>query len=190
MTQSPPTDSRRVIRIGTRKSPLALWQSRHVAALIEAAWPDVRCELHHVVTQGDMRIDRPLPEIGGKGLFTAELEEALRQGDIDLAVHSLKDLPVENAPGVLIGAILSREDTRDVMVARSGWKLATLPEGAIVGTSSLRRQAQLLAARPDLDVRPIRGNVDTRLRKVLEGEYDAAVMAAAGFVRLGFVEHI
>jgi hydroxymethylbilane synthase len=180
----------RTLRLGTRSSQLALWQTNHVIRQLQAHWPHLQCELVHMVTQGDRRLDRPLPEIGGKGLFTAELEEALRQGDIDLAVHSLKDLPVEDSPGVIIGAILSREDTRDVLVARNGWKLATLPEGAIVGTSSLRRQAQLLVARPDLDVRPIRGNVDTRLRKVLEGEYDAAVMAAAGFVRLGLVEHI
>ncbi len=190
MTQSPPTDSRRVIRIGTRKSPLALWQSRHVAALIEAAWPDVRCELHHVVTQGDMRIDRPLPEIGGKGLFTAELEEQLRQGQIDLAVHSLKDLPVEDAPGLTVGAIPAREDVRDVLIAPQGMTLATLPAGAVVGTSSLRRQAQILAARPDLVVKPIRGNVGTRLRKVAEGEYNAAVMAAAGLMRLGLTDSI
>ena len=179
-----------VVHLGTRTSQLALWQTNHVVAELQRHWPQLQCELIHHVTQGDKRLDRPLPEIGGKGLFTAELEEALRQGEIDLAVHSLKDLPVEYPADLLIGAILSREDTRDVLVAREGWTLTTLPLGAIVGTSSLRRQAQLLATRPDLDVRSIRGNVDTRLRKVLTGEYHAAVMAGAGLSRLGLTEHI
>jgi hydroxymethylbilane synthase len=178
------------LRLGTRTSQLALWQTNYVISQLQSHWPQVACELVHMVTQGDRRLDRPLPEIGGKGLFTAELEEALRQGEIDLAVHSLKDLPVEDSPGLMLGAILSREDTRDVLIAREGWTLATLPEGAVVGTSSLRRQAQLLALRPDLDVRPIRGNVDTRLRKVLNGAYHAAVMAGAGFLRLGLTEYI
>ena len=178
------------LRLGTRTSQLALWQTHHVVARLQAHWPQLHCELVHHVTQGDKRLDRPLPEIGGKGLFTAELEEALRRGEIDLAVHSLKDLPVEDAEGLIIGAILSREDTRDVLVAREPWTLATLPHGAVIGTSSLRRQAQLLAARPDLDVRSIRGNVDTRLRKVMSGEYDAAVMAGAGLSRLGLTAQI
>jgi hydroxymethylbilane synthase len=178
------------LRLGTRTSQLALWQTNYVVAQLQQHWPNLQCELIHLVTQGDKRLDRPLPEIGGKGLFTAELEEALRQGEIDLAVHSLKDLPVEDPTDLVIGAILSREDTRDVLVARELWTLATLPQGAIVGTSSLRRQAQLLALRPDLQVRSIRGNVDTRLRKVLSGEYDAAVMAGAGLTRLGLTAHI
>lgn len=178
------------IRIGTRTSQLALWQTNHVVAQLQRHWPNLQCELVHLVTQGDKRLDRPLPEIGGKGLFTAELEDALRRGEIDIAVHSLKDLPVEDPDDLIIGAILSREDTRDVMVARESWTLATLPKHAIVGTSSLRRQAQLLAIRADLDVRSIRGNIDTRLRKVLNGEYDAAIMAGAGLTRLGLTEHI
>jgi hydroxymethylbilane synthase len=178
------------LRLGTRTSKLALWQTQHVAVQLQRHWPALQCELIHMVTQGDKRLDRPLPEIGGKGLFTAELEEALRQGEIDLAVHSLKDLPVEEPADLITGAILSREDTRDVLVAREAWTLATLPQGAVVGTSSLRRQAQLLAARPDLIVRSIRGNVDSRLRKVLSGEYDAAVMAGAGLLRLGLTAHI
>jgi hydroxymethylbilane synthase len=177
------------IRIGTRTSKLALWQTNHVAELLQGRHEYVRCELVPMVTQGDRRLDRPLPEIGGKGLFTAELEEALLGGEIDLAVHSLKDLPVENRPGLTLGAILSREDVRDVLVAAAGTTLATLPPGAVVGTSSLRRQAQLLAYRPDLQVRPIRGNVDTRIRKVLEGDYDAAVLAGAGLHRLGLGDH-
>ena len=178
------------LRIGTRTSQLALWQTEHVAAQLSAAWRDLTHELCHLVTQGDRRLDRALPEIGGKGLFTAELEDALRDGTIDAAVHSLKDLPVEDADGLTVGAILRRADARDVLVARRGVTLATLPPGAVVGTSSLRRQAQLLAIRPDIVVKPIRGNVDTRLRKVSAGEYDAAVMAAAGLVRLGLEDHI
>lgn len=178
------------LRLGTRTSKLALWQTHHVVAQLQQHWPHLQCELVHHVTQGDKRLDRPLPEIGGKGLFTAELEEALLQGEIDLAVHSLKDLPVEDPEDLTIGAILSREDTRDVLVAGQPWTLATLPQGAIVGTSSLRRQAHLLAIRPDLDVRSIRGNVDTRLRKVLSGEYHAAIMAGAGLTRLGLTDHI
>lgn len=179
-----------LVRLGTRTSQLALWQTNHVAAQLQQYWPTLQCQLIHHVTQGDKRLDRPLPEIGGKGLFTAELEEALRQGEIDLAVHSLKDLPVEVPDDLVIGAILSREDTRDVLVARENWTLDTLPQGAVVGTSSLRRQAQLLAVRPDLVIRSIRGNVDTRLRKVMSGEYDAAVMAGAGLSRLGLTERI
>jgi hydroxymethylbilane synthase len=178
------------LRLGTRTSKLALWQTNHVVEQLKRHWPDLQYEVIHHVTQGDKRLDRPLPEIGGKGLFTAELEEALLAGEIDLAVHSLKDLPVEESGDLMIGAILSREDTRDVLVAREAWTLATLPHGAVVGTSSLRRQAQLLAARPDLIVRSIRGNVDTRIRKVLDGEYDAAVLAGAGITRLGLTRHI
>lgn len=185
-----PANALATMRLGTRTSQLALWQTNFVITQLQTHWPQLNCELVHMVTQGDKRLDRPLPEIGGKGLFTAELEEALRRGEIDLAVHSLKDLPVESPQDLIIGAILSREDTRDVMVAREGWTLATLPKGAVVGTSSLRRQAQLLALRPDLEVRSIRGNVDTRLRKVLNGEYHAAVMAGAGLLRLGLTEHI
>lgn len=178
------------IRIGTRTSQLAMWQTKHIAHLLQTASPSVRCDLYPVVTQGDRRLDRPLPEIGGKGLFTAELEQALLDGRIDLAVHSLKDLPVQDVPGLVIGAIPARADVRDVLIAREGWTLATLPPGAIVGTSSLRRQAQLAAYRPDLQVHPIRGNVDTRLRKVLEGDYHAAVMAAAGISRLDLRHHV
>ena len=183
-------DASMTLRLGTRMSQLALWQTNHVAALLQQRWPQLTCELVHMVTQGDKRLDRPLPEIGGKGLFTAELEYALRRGEIDIAVHSLKDLPVENPADLILGAVLSREDTRDVLIARESWTLATLPHGAVVGTSSLRRQAQLLATRPDLVVRSIRGNVDTRLRKVMEGEYHAAVMAGAGLTRLGLTDHI
>lgn len=180
----------RALTIGTRTSKLARWQTMHVVQRLQSAWPNLQCNKLEFVTRGDRTLDRPLPEIGGKGHFTAELEGALRAGKIDLAVHSLKDLPVEDAPGLTLGAITARADARDVVVARAGHSLATLPPGARVGTSSRRRRAQLLAARPDLDVRPIRGNVDTRVRKVLRGDYDAAILAAAGIRRLRMDGHV
>jgi hydroxymethylbilane synthase len=178
------------LTIGTRASRLALWQTRHIADLLVAAWPGLECRIEHFSTAGDRIIDRPLPEIGGKGLFTAELEMALRDGAIDLAVHSLKDLPVEDAPGLALGAIVGRADVRDALVTSDNRELAALAQGAIVGTSSLRRQAQLLAAQPGLDIRSIRGNVETRVNKVLSGEYDAAVLAVAGMTRLGLDDRI
>lgn len=175
----------RTLRIGTRRSRLALWQTQHVAGLLEAAWNELSCDTIPFVTQGDQTLDRPLPDIGGKGLFTAELEQALLAGEIDLAVHSLKDLPIQNATGVTLGAITARADVRDALVCTdSMWTLATLPHGAAVGTSSLRRRAQLLAVRPDLEIRSIRGNVETRIRKVRAGEYQATLLAAAGLQRL------
>lgn len=176
--------------IGTRTSKLALWQTRHIIALLEQAWPDVTCRTESFVTQGDKTLDKPLPQIGGKGLFTQELEQALLNGRIHLAVHSLKDLPVEDSPGLTLGAIVGRADVRDVLIAANGRTLETLPRGAIVGTSSLRRQSQLRRLRPDLDVRSIRGNVETRIRKVHEGQYAATILAAAGVTRLGLDEHI
>ena len=176
--------------IGTRTSNLALWQTRHISALLEKAWLDVSCGNEPFVTQGDKTLDKPLPQIGGKGLFTQELEQALLDGRIHLAVHSLKDLPVEDSPGLVLGAIVGRADVRDVLIAANGRTLQSLPRGAIVGTSSLRRQSQLRHQRPDLDVRSIRGNVETRIRKVQEGQYDATILAAAGVTRLGLDEHI
>lgn len=178
--------------IGTRTSALALWQTNHIIAQLQAVWPELVCTRKTFVTQGDktQAQGKPLPEIGGKGLFTAELEGALLAGEIDLAVHSLKDLPVENSPGLTIGAICSRADVRDGLVARNGWTVATLPQGAVVGTSSTRRAAQLLAYRPDLVIKSIRGNVDTRVRKVMSGEYDATLLAAAGLERLGMEQVI
>lgn len=174
------------LRVGSRMSTLAIWQTKRVISMLESAWPNVTCQIIPYNTKGDQVLDKALPVIGGKGLFTAELEAALRDGVIDLAVHSLKDLPVENAAGTLLGAISDRADVRDCLVARNGWTLETLPPGAIVGTSSTRRQAQLLSLRPDLIVRSIRGNVETRIRKVQEDKlYDATVLAAAGVVRLG-----
>jgi hydroxymethylbilane synthase len=172
--------------VGTRRSALAQRQTELVVELLRTARPDLACEIRPVVTEGDRTqgSGRPLPEIGGKGLFTSELEEALRRGDLDLAVHSLKDLPTEDADVIVVGAVCSREDVRDVLVSRSGLALEELPAGARVGTSSLRRSAQLRALRPDLELASIRGNVDTRVRKVHEGEYDATVLAAAGVLRL------
>jgi hydroxymethylbilane synthase len=171
--------------IGTRQSQLALWQTNHIKQQLETHWPGLSCQLETFVTKGDQTLDKPLPQIGGKGLFTAELEAALHNGRIDLAVHSLKDLPVEETPGLVIGAISRRADVRDVLVAQNDHTLAALPAGAVVGTGSPRRKAQLLACRPDLVVRPVRGNVDTRIGKVMSGDYDAVVLAAAGIIRLG-----
>lgn len=182
------TPFERTLKVGTRTSRLARWQSARVIELLQEAWPDLQCELRPFVTKGDRTLDKPLPEIGGKGLFTAELERALREGEIDVAVHSLKDLPVENAPGLTVGAVTDRANAQDGLVARNGHTLATLPAGAVVGTSSLRRQAQLLAQRPDIEVKSIRGNVGTRVRKALEGDYDAAVLAAAGLERLAMTD--
>lgn len=178
------------LRIGSRTSDLAMWQTNRVMAMLAGAWPELECHVVPFVTKGDKTLDQALPTIGGKGLFTAELEDALRHGEIDLAVHSLKDLPVANAPGTVLGAISDRADVRDTLVARDGWTLADLPRGARVGTSSIRRQAQLLAVRPDLCVESIRGNVPTRVRKVADGQYDATLLAAAGLTRLGMDEVI
>ncbi|MCA9928043.1 MAG: hydroxymethylbilane synthase [Anaerolineales bacterium] len=180
----------RSLTIGSRTSNLAMWQTNHIIALLAQTWPDTECRVEPFVTKGDKTLDQPLPEIGGKGLFTLELEDALRNGRIDLAVHSLKDLPVENASGVTLGAIIGRADVRDVLVAANDKKLGSLPVGAIVGTSSLRRQAQLRQARPDLDIQSIRGNVETRIRKVMEGQYDATILAAAGITRLGLDDKV
>lgn len=180
----------RSLVLGTRGSALARWQTNWVCAQLRHAWPAVDCQLKPFSTSGDRLLDKPLPEIGGKGVFTQELENALRSGEIDIAVHSLKDLPIDNVPGLTLGAICEREDARDVLIAHDGWPLARLPQGARVGTSSLRRAAQLLAIRPDLSVLPLRGNVDTRIRKAMTGDYDAIVLAAAGVLRLGLGERI
>ncbi|MBN8637841.1 MAG: hydroxymethylbilane synthase, partial [Anaerolineae bacterium] len=167
------------LKFGTRGSELALWQTEHVMALMHAAQPTLRTSYEIFKTQGDRVLDTPLPLIGGKGVFTAELETALRDGRIDCAVHSLKDLPTEPPPGLVIGALTPRENPADVLVSRRGYTLATLPSGAVVGTSSYRRSAQLLHVRPDLKLVDIRGNVDTRIRKALtlDSVYDAIVLA-------------
>ena len=187
-----PPPPRAAVVVGTRGSALARAQTQHVVEILGAAWPGLACEVRTIVTRGDrtQATGEPLPEIGGKGLFTAELEQALRAGEIDLAVHSLKDLPTEDPAGIVIGAVGRRENVRDCLVSRDGFTLQALPPGAVVGTSSLRRAAQLRALRPELEVRSIRGNVDTRIRKVQEGEFDAVVLAAAGIRRLGLEDAV
>ena len=174
----------RRLRVGTRSSRLALWQTHHVVERLERAWPGLVVEPVTMSTVGDRDTTRPLSRIGDKGLFTRDLEDGLRDGAIDLAVHSLKDLPTEPPPGLRVGAILAREDSRDALVASAGVRLAALPPGARIGTSSLRRQAQIAALRPDLRIVDLRGNVPTRVEKVRSREIDAAVLALAGLRRL------
>jgi hydroxymethylbilane synthase len=176
--------------IATRESALAMWQARHVQGRLEILYPRASVELLGLTTQGDQILDRPLAAIGGKGLFIKELEVAMAEGRADLAVHSLKDVPMEMPPGFALAAIAAREDPRDAFVSNRFASLAGLPAGAIVGTSSLRREAQLRERHPGLEVRPLRGNVNTRLRKLDEGQYDAIILAAAGLKRLGFGERI
>jgi len=178
------------LRIATRKSALALWQAYHVRELLQAAHPDIEIELVKIVTRGDRILDRPLAEIGGKGLFLKELERAMLDGEADLAVHSMKDVPADMAAGLVLEAVLPRANPYDALVSREGLLLDDLPPGSCVGTSSLRRRSQLLALRPDLEVRDLRGNVDTRLRKLDEGQYDAVILACAGLERLGLGERV
>jgi hydroxymethylbilane synthase len=180
----------RTIRLGTRASDLARWQTEHVARCLEAAWPGLQTEIVVLSTRGDRVLDTPLPLLGGKGAFTAELEAALTEGRIDLAVHSLKDLPTEDSSVLTVGAILERADPGDVLVTRSGARLAQLGEGAAIGTSSRRRAAQILHRYPSLSMLDVRGNVDTRLRKAMEpqGPYDGVVFARAGLERLGLLQ--
>jgi hydroxymethylbilane synthase len=175
------------IRLGTRGSDLALWQTNYVKVLLEKAWPEKQFDVQIITTRGDVVLDTPLPLIGGKGLFTAELETALREGQIDLAVHSLKDLPTESPDGLTIGAIPERAAVNDALISQGGHTLATLPMGSVVGTSSTRRSAQIMRQRPDLEILDIRGNVPTRVKKALDpaGPYDAVVLACAGLERLG-----
>jgi len=180
-----------ILRIGSRGSQLALWQANHISALLRARGHEVEIEIIH--TTGDKITDVPLAMVGtkgglGKGIFTKEIEEALAAGRVDLAVHSLKDLPTELPPGFEIAAITERQDPRDAFCSRKYSSFQELPHAARVGTSSLRRQAQLKAVRPDLDIHPLRGNVDTRLRKLEQGEYDAIILASAGLKRLGKTE--
>lgn len=174
--------------IATRESRLALWQAGHVRDLLQAQGH--RVELLGMTTQGDQILDRSLSKVGGKGLFVKELETALDEGRADLAVHSLKDVPMELPDGFRLACVLQREDPRDALVSVRHDSLATLPHGAVVGTSSLRRVVLLRALRPDLKIEPLRGNLDTRLRKLDEGQYDAIVLAAAGLKRLGLVHRI
>ena len=173
------------VRIGTRGSQLALWQANYIKSRIEDAFPNTRAEIVTIKTTGDRITDRPLAAVGGKGLFVKEIETALLEKDIDLAVHSMKDMPGELPPGLVIGAIPERENPFDVMIARKGQAMADYPKGAKIGTSSLRRGSQIKHARPDLEILSIRGNLDTRLKKLKNGDYDAIVLAAAGLRRLG-----
>lgn len=180
------------IRLGSRRSELALWQSHHIEKLLNKAYPGLTTSIKPFVTQGDKDLATPLIAIGGKGLFTAELEAALLEGDIDAAVHSLKDLPVETPVGLTIGAIPRRANPADVLVSRQGFTLDSLPKRAVVGTCSPRRTAQILSIRPDVNVIDIRGNIPTRLRKALDEDsaYDAIVLAYAGLARLGRLDAV
>nr|WP_252894536.1 hydroxymethylbilane synthase [Veillonella denticariosi] len=179
------------IRIGTRKSALALWQAEHISAELKRLYPGVSVELVHFNTKGGDRIlEKPLAQVGGKGLFTAELEAAMHDGDIDIAVHSLKDMPTELPEGLTLGAISVREVPYDALVSPEYKTLDKLPQGARIGTSSLRRQAQLLHVRPDLRVEVIRGNVQTRLSKIETDNLDGVVLAQAGLKRLGLENQI
>lgn len=167
-----------------------MWQAEHVAAALRQAHPGLAVEILGMTTQGDKILDTPLAKIGGKGLFVKELEQGMLNGEADIAVHSMKDVPVELPEGLHLAVILEREDPRDAFVSNHHASLVSLPEGARVGTSSLRRQCQLADRRPDLEIVPLRGNVNTRLRKLDDGEYDAIILAAAGLLRLGFAERI
>lgn len=178
------------IRIATRRSALALWQARHVAERLEAAQPGLSVELLPLTTEGDRILERPLAQIGGKGLFLKELERALLGGEADLAVHSMKDVPGQMTPGLAIGAVLARASPHDAWLSADGSDIDALPAGRRVGTSSLRRQSQLLARRPDLRVENLRGNVNTRVEKLDDGAYDAIILASAGLERLGLADWI
>jgi len=178
------------IRIATRSSRLAMWQTSWVAAEIHRHHPEFEIEAMEFKTKGDLVIDRPLPEVGGKGLFTEELEAALRDGRADLAVHSLKDLPTTLPDGLALGCVTEREDPRDALLTNGAASLSDLPAGAVLGTSSLRRRAQVLAHRPDLEIRDLRGNVPTRVRKLEEGGYDAIILALAGVRRLDLEDRV
>ena len=182
--------SAQLLRIATRESPLALWQAEYVKSRLEAAHAGLRIELLPMTTRGDQILDSPLSRIGGKGLFIKELEVALLDGRADLAVHSMKDVPMEFPEGLGLAVICEREDYRDAFVSNKYATLADLPQGAVVGSSSLRRQCQLHAARPDLLIRDLRGNVNTRLRKLDEKEFDAIILASAGLIRLGMPQRI
>lgn len=179
-----------LLKIATRQSPLALWQANFVKHQLETLHPGLRVELVPMVTKGDVILDSPLAKIGGKGLFVKELEAALLDGRADIAVHSMKDVPMEFPQGLGLSVICRREDPRDAFVSNKYAALADLPAGAVVGTSSLRRQCQLKQLRPDLQVHSLRGNVGTRLSKLDQGEYDAIILASAGLIRLGLAERI
>ena len=180
----------KTLKIATRQSPLALWQANYVKDRLQQLYPDLTIELVPMVTKGDVILDSPLAKIGGKGLFVKELENALLMKEADIAVHSMKDVPMQFPEGLGLAVICQREDPRDAFVSHSYRTFAELPQGAVVGTSSLRRQCQLKALRPDLDIRSLRGNVGTRLSKLDNGDYDAIILASAGLIRLGLADRI
>ena len=182
--------SNKPLRIATRKSPLAIWQADYVRNRLITAHPGLEVELVRMSTQGDRVLDSPLAKVGGKGLFVKELEEGLLSGQADLAVHSMKDVPVELPEGLHLPVICEREDPRDAFISGDYFSLDDLPQGAKVGTSSLRRQCQIKSRRPDLQILSLRGNVNTRLAKLDNGDFDAIILAAAGLLRLGFAERI
>jgi len=184
------TETKTVLRIATRKSALALWQAEFVKSELERFHPELTVELVPMSTQGDKILDTPLAKIGGKGLFVKELEQAMLDGRADIAVHSMKDVPVDFPEGLALHTICEREDPRDAFVSNTYKTIDELPKGAIVGTSSLRRQCQIKALRPDLEIRDLRGNVNTRLAKLDDGQYDAIILAAAGLIRLEMPERI
>ena len=185
-----PVPAPRRLRIATRESALALWQAEHIRARLVAQYPGMVVDLLGLTTQGDRILDQPLSSIGGKGLFIKELEVAMDEGRADMAVHSLKDVPMEMPHGFALACITAREDPRDALVSNQYAGLSELPKGAVVGTSSLRREAQLRERYPHLKIEPLRGNVNTRLRKLDEGQYAAIILAAAGLKRLGFGSRI
>lgn len=184
------TEKKHIIRIATRKSALALWQAEFVKAQLEHFHNDLTVELVPMSTQGDIILDTPLAKIGGKGLFVKELEQAMLDGRADIAVHSMKDVPVDFPEGLVLHTICEREDPRDAFVSNLYGSIDELPQGAVVGTSSLRRQCQIRARRPDLDIKDLRGNVNTRLAKLDDGQYDAIILAAAGLIRLEMHDRI
>lgn len=180
----------RIIRIATRQSPLALWQAEHVAMRLQQAFPGLNTELVRMVTRGDKILDAPLAKVGGKGLFVKELEQGLLEGTADIAVHSMKDVPVEFPQGLHLAVILNREDPSDAFVSNKYTNLQDLPANARIGTSSLRRQCQIKEKFPDAEIASLRGNVNTRLAKLDAGEYDAIILASAGLKRLGLTDRI
>jgi hydroxymethylbilane synthase len=178
------------IRIATRKSPLALWQANHVAALLEQNFPGIQTELVQMTTKGDKILDAPLAKVGGKGLFVKELEQGMLEGEADIAVHSMKDVPVEFPDGLHLAAILKREDPSDALVSNRFARLEELPANARIGTSSLRRQCQIKQRFPNAEILPLRGNVNTRLAKLDAGDFDAVILASAGLIRLRMADRI
>ncbi|HAO60192.1 MAG TPA: hydroxymethylbilane synthase [Psychrobacter sp.] len=190
MTTSAHTTPLKTLNIATRKSPLAMWQAEHIKSRLESLYPELEVNLVTMVTQGDKILDTPLAKIGGKGLFVKELEQALYDGRADIAVHSLKDVPMELPEGLILGTYCKRETPTDAFVSNTYDKLEELPQGAVVGTASLRRQCQIKAFRPDLQIKSLRGNVQTRLSKLDAGEYDAIILATSGLKRVELSERI